>query len=163
MVPETGVEPVRNFVAADFKSATSTNSVIPAPKPMLRTLSGFRSVQTKKGSLPLPFFLEFWSGRRVSNSRPQPWQGCALPTELLPHSSCEEFEFYTVFRDWQEHSSKKNEKYHKHGIQRSFFRRFQAIRGGRAPLARPYSDRPPSLRLSKPSGRRAHACARACR
>jgi hypothetical protein len=29
--------------------------------------------------------LPFWSGRRVSNSRPQPWQGCALPTELLPH------------------------------------------------------------------------------
>ena len=24
------------------------------------------------------------SGRRDSNSRPQPWQGCALPTELLP-------------------------------------------------------------------------------
>ena len=31
-------------------------------------------------------FSEFWSGRRVSNSRPQPWQGCALPTELLPHT-----------------------------------------------------------------------------
>ena len=29
--------------------------------------------------------LSIWSGRRVSNSRPQPWQGCALPTELLPH------------------------------------------------------------------------------
>ncbi len=28
-----------------------------------------------------------WSGRRVSNSRPQPWQGCALPTELLPQST----------------------------------------------------------------------------
>src|SRR5688572_23303289 len=27
---------------------------------------------------------DIWSGRRVSNSRPQPWQGCALPTELLP-------------------------------------------------------------------------------
>ena len=27
-----------------------------------------------------------WSGRRGSNSRPQPWQGCALPTELLPHN-----------------------------------------------------------------------------
>ena len=26
-----------------------------------------------------------WSGKRVSNSRPQPWQGCALPTELFPH------------------------------------------------------------------------------
>ena len=24
------------------------------------------------------------SGRRDSNPRPQPWQGCALPTELLP-------------------------------------------------------------------------------
>ena len=22
---------------------------------------------------------------RGSNSRPQPWQGCALPTELFPH------------------------------------------------------------------------------
>ena len=31
-----------------------------------------------------------WSGKRDSNSRPQPWQGCALPTELFPplaHSS----------------------------------------------------------------------------
>src|SRR5213080_4268599 len=27
---------------------------------------------------------EIWSGKRVSNSRPQPWQGCALPTELFP-------------------------------------------------------------------------------
>ena len=70
-----------------------------------------------------------WSGRRVSNSRPQPWQGCALPTELLPPSSCEGFELYTVFRDWQELSSKKAEKYHKHGTQRSFFRRFQAFSG----------------------------------
>ena len=29
-----------------------------------------------------------WSGRRDSDSRPQPWQGCALPTELLPHTWC---------------------------------------------------------------------------
>jgi hypothetical protein len=28
----------------------------------------------------------YLSGRRDSNSRHQPWQGCALPTELLPHS-----------------------------------------------------------------------------
>ena len=28
-----------------------------------------------------------WSGRRDSNPRPQPWQGCALPTEPLPHAS----------------------------------------------------------------------------
>lgn len=28
---------------------------------------------------------ETWSGRRDSNPRPAPWQGAALPTELLPH------------------------------------------------------------------------------
>ena len=33
-----------------------------------------------------------WSGKRVSNSRPQPWQGCALPTELFPHKTCVVFE-----------------------------------------------------------------------
>ena len=27
------------------------------------------------------------SGRRDSNPWPQPWQGCALPTELLPQLS----------------------------------------------------------------------------
>ena len=42
----------------------------------------------KKGKRLLPF-LKKWSGKRVSNSRPQPWQGCALPTELFPH-----FNFY---------------------------------------------------------------------
>ncbi len=30
---------------------------------------------------------ERWSGKRDSNSRPQPWQGCALPTELFPQAS----------------------------------------------------------------------------
>ena len=28
------------------------------------------------------------SGRRDSDSRPPPWQGGALPTELLPHKIC---------------------------------------------------------------------------
>src|SRR2546427_7536195 len=27
------------------------------------------------------------SGKRDSNPRPQPWQGCALPTELFPRAS----------------------------------------------------------------------------
>ena len=27
-----------------------------------------------------------WSGKPGSNRRPQPWQGCALPTELFPQS-----------------------------------------------------------------------------
>ena len=33
-----------------------------------------------------------WSGKPDSNRRPQPWQGCALPTELFPqtrHSNTE--------------------------------------------------------------------------
>ncbi len=32
-------------------------------------------------------FEKIWSGKRGSNSRPQPWQGCALPTELFPRIS----------------------------------------------------------------------------
>ena len=39
------------------------------------------------GTHDLISLYKFWSGRRVSNSRPQPWQGCALPTELLPHQN----------------------------------------------------------------------------
>ena len=30
---------------------------------------------------------ETWSGKPGSNRRPQPWQGCALPTELFPHTT----------------------------------------------------------------------------
>ena len=37
----------------------------------------------KKGSKAS---LRDWSGKRGSNSRPQPWQGCALPTELFPRN-----------------------------------------------------------------------------
>ena len=37
--------------------------------------------EKRKSSQSATFFL---SGKRDSNSRPQPWQGCALPTELFP-------------------------------------------------------------------------------
>ena len=46
-------------------------------------------------------FLEFKkkSGKRDSDPRPQPWQGCALPTELFPlkkdNKMCEEEETRT--------------------------------------------------------------------
>ena len=36
------------------------------------------------GMLPNAFLN--WSGKPGSNRRPQPWQGCALPTELFPHT-----------------------------------------------------------------------------
>ena len=38
-------------------------------------------------TFPMPVSQDFLSsGKRDSNSRPQPWQGCALPTELFPQS-----------------------------------------------------------------------------
>ena len=61
----------------DFKSLVSTNFTTRA------TLRLYRSADTKKGKRNTLSLFD-WSGRRVSNSRPQPWQGCALPTELLP-------------------------------------------------------------------------------
>jgi hypothetical protein len=30
---------------------------------------------------------QIWSGKRGSNSRPIPWQGIALPTELFPQKT----------------------------------------------------------------------------
>ena len=39
---------------------------------------------TKRKKTAKSCLLRFVSGKRDSNSRPQPWQGCALPTELFP-------------------------------------------------------------------------------
>ena len=43
----------------------------------------------KGGHSDLPTFNRptFQSGKRDSNPRPQPWQGCALPTELFPRTN----------------------------------------------------------------------------
>ena len=57
-VPRTGLEPA-HLAACAPETHASTNSAIWAKKK---------------------------SGKRDSNSRPQPWQGCALPTELFPHA-----------------------------------------------------------------------------
>ena len=42
--------------------------------------------QTKGRAASRALPCEIWSGKGVSNSRPQPWQGCALPTELFPRN-----------------------------------------------------------------------------
>lgn len=47
------------------------------PSPLIRR-------HTKRGK-NLSVSSLFWSGKRDSDPRPQPWQGCALPTELFPH------------------------------------------------------------------------------
>ena len=54
---------------------------LPIPPPGLST-SGKRD---SKPFLTLSSFGSLLSGKRDSNSRPRPWQGRALPTELLPH------------------------------------------------------------------------------
>src|SRR3954447_16792433 len=43
------------------------------------------SYQTAPPRVDLP--VSFQSGKRDSNPRPQPWQGCALPTELFPRAA----------------------------------------------------------------------------
>ncbi len=59
---------------------------ITALLPRLREHVHRRAKRRRKREAWASLFLRAnWSGRRVSNSRPQPWQGCALPTELLPH------------------------------------------------------------------------------
>ena len=44
----------------------------------------YNKINNKKAPVIRLRLLKFWSGKRDSNSRPQPWQGCALPTELFP-------------------------------------------------------------------------------
>ena len=44
--------------------------------------------------LPITSFL--LSERRGSNPRPQPWQGCALPTELFPRKEASILAFFEL-------------------------------------------------------------------
>ena len=62
----------------DFKSLVSTNSTTRARNSLLRWRHHlqYRFRHTYK----------IWSDTRGSNSWPQPWQGCALPTELVSHN-----------------------------------------------------------------------------
>ncbi len=47
-----------------------------------KTSAGRYCLSRRRGLLPVQ--QKFWSGKRDSNSRPRPWQGRALPTELFP-------------------------------------------------------------------------------
>ena len=60
-VPGAGLEPARPQWSQDFKSCVSTNST---------TRAAYYAIIVE-------------SERRDLNPRPQPWQGCALPAELL--------------------------------------------------------------------------------
>jgi hypothetical protein len=61
-------------------------------RPNVKTSGVFPHVASDRGNDEAPaqgrgFDEKSWSGKRDSNSRPRPWQGRALPTELFPHRS----------------------------------------------------------------------------
>jgi hypothetical protein len=69
--PGRELNPYSHCWPQDFKSCVSTSS----------TTRVVIFIKLKKKGVISSHLL---SGRRGSNPRPQPWQGCALPTELLP-------------------------------------------------------------------------------
>jgi hypothetical protein len=67
-----GIEPAWEFIPRDFKSLASTGF---ATRAETDEPTGIVAQRPKRSS-----------GKRDSNPRPQPWQGCALPTELFPQT-----------------------------------------------------------------------------
>ena len=51
-----------------------------------RVFKKYNKINKKKALIFRWGLFRIWSGKRDSNSRPQPWQGCALPTELFPQN-----------------------------------------------------------------------------
>ena len=83
-VPEAGLEPARLYRPRDFKSLVSTNSTTQALTQKIPNCFG-----------------TLWSGKRDSNSRPRPWQGRALPTELFPQQRSGKRDSNSRPRPWQ--------------------------------------------------------------
>ncbi len=55
-----------------------------------------RSPNKKSPSVGWAFEDRFWSERRGSNSRPSPWQGDALPAELLSQSDHKDTKYFEL-------------------------------------------------------------------
>ena len=83
-VLRAGLEPARPQWSQDFKSCVSTNSTTRANHKLIHLVSLFGQKKPRKS-------LRVLSGKRDSNSRPRPWQGRALPTELFPLYLCNTF------------------------------------------------------------------------
>ena len=57
----------------------------PSPRGTVEVASFSQAAIYKRRTTTARAVVHRWSGKRDSNSRLQPWQGCALPTELFPH------------------------------------------------------------------------------
>ena len=94
----TGLEPVTPCVTGMYSNQTElthrkrgmfivscvikkAEAVRTGLEPVTPCVTGMYSNQTE-----LTHQNHKWSGKRDSNSRPRPWQGRALPTELLPQT-----------------------------------------------------------------------------
>ncbi len=88
----------------DFKSCASASSATPAGV-FLEEATGFEPVDKGFADLGLTTWLclhlKIWSGQRDSNSRPRPWQGRALPTELCPQYHTENITLFQAKRNNQ--------------------------------------------------------------
>ena len=76
-VPRTRVEPAHHFWHYPLKVAC-------LPFHHLGLLKASRDI-SREAALQI---MKTSSGKRDSDPRPQPWQGCALPTELFPQWDC---------------------------------------------------------------------------
>ncbi len=80
-----GKEKSKNLCQEKFKKKSAV--LYPEPESNRHDRNGHRILSPACLPVPPPGHrhCKNWSGRRDSNPRPRPWQGRALPTELLPH------------------------------------------------------------------------------
>ena len=80
---ETGLSALPS--AAHSHRSQQRSAALPGPAKQFTGLFGDGLLAPEPKSIPLGTLPpREWSGRRGSNPPPQPWQGCALPNELLP-------------------------------------------------------------------------------
>ncbi len=85
----TGIEPVTSSLPRK-RSTPELHRHYPGEETMLYFVFPVSSIikylpPTPLYPSPIKMQSNRVSGKRDSNSRPQPWKGCALPTELFPH------------------------------------------------------------------------------
>ena len=134
------------FRSRDFKSLVSTYFTIRAEAGDYTCLGKFRleigTGTNAKGKCKSALPLWNWSGRRVSNSRPIPWQGIALPTELLPRKASAHYKGL---------ARPVNDKPRLDAVEMhfSFAVRINAAFPSRQDVTRPFACNSPSTRVSK--------------